>query len=150
MIEDILEQEALVIGSLMQNSERLDDCDLTPEDMSSVEHKTYLECVLSCSNNLNPFAVKEKFYVETGTRDSLLLDYANRGLQVTENQFKSYVERIKKESIKNKALSITSNLIENLNLGNTDSIGEAIGRLMGVDKAGANMIIVLMMLAVWF
>jgi len=136
MIEDILEQEALVIGSLMQNSERLDDCDLTPEDMSSVEHRTYLECILACTRNLTVFAVKEKFFTETGTQDSLLMDYANRGLQVTENQFKSYVARIKKESIKNKALTITSNLIENLNLGNTESIGEAIGKLMGVDKAG--------------
>ena len=31
-IEDILEQEALVLGSIMQNSERIDICDLTQDD----------------------------------------------------------------------------------------------------------------------
>lgn len=139
MIEDILEQESLVLGSLMQNSERIDICELTPEDFTSAEHRQYMECINECaaSNNLNVFAVKEVFVNETGVRDNLLLDYATRGLQVTENQFKQYVERIKKESLKNKALSITSELIENLNVGQVDFIGAAISKLMNIDKSGA-------------
>jgi len=139
MIEDILEQEALLIGSLMQNSERIDICDLTPEDFSSVEHRQYMECINECAaqQNLNPFAVKESFINETGVRDNLLLDYATRGLHVTEYQFKQYAERIKRESLKNKALSITSELIENLNTGKTDFIGAAISKLMNIDKSGA-------------
>jgi replicative DNA helicase len=139
MIEDILEQEALVIGSLMNNSERLDETDLTPEDFSSVEHKQYFECINQCAaeNNLNVFSVKESFVNETGVTDNLLLDYANSGLGVTINQFKQYVQRIKKESIKNKALAITSELIDGLNIGNNDSIGSAISKLMNVDKSGA-------------
>jgi replicative DNA helicase len=139
MIEDILEQEALLIGSLMQNSERIDICDLTPDDFSSAEHRQYMECINECAaqQNLNPFAVKESFINETGVRDNLLLDYATRGLHVTEYQFKQYAERIKKESLKNKALSITSELIENLNTGKTDYIGAAISKLMNIDKSGA-------------
>lgn len=139
VIEDILEQESLVLGSLMQNSERIDICELTPEDFTSAEHRQYMECINECaaSNNLNVFAVKEVFVNETGVRDNLLLDYATRGLQVTENQFKQYVERIKKESLKNKALLITSELIENLNTGKVDFIGAAISKFMNIDKSGA-------------
>ena len=139
MIEDILEQEALVLGSLMQNSERIDICDLTPDDFSSAEHRQYMDCINKCaaSSNLNAFSAKEMFFNETGVRDNLLLDYATRGLHVTENQFKQYVQRIKKESMKNKALKITSNLIENLNAGNIDSIGSAISDFMNIDKSGA-------------
>lgn len=139
MIEDILEQEALLLGSLMQNSERIDICELSPDDFSSAEHRQYMECINECAalQQLNPFAVKELFAKETGVKDSLILDYATRGIYVSETQFKQYADRIKKESLKNKALSITSELIENLNTGNTDFIGAAISKLMNVDKSGA-------------
>lgn len=137
MNNDILEQESLVIGVLLNNADLFTECDLQPSDFSSVEHRQYYECVqkAAAKNNLNPFEAREIFRNETGVGSDLMLDYSTSSLWVKREQFLSFVERIKKESHKNKALMITSDLIENLHKGNTDYIGEAISNLMNVNKA---------------
>ena len=137
MNKDILEQESLVIGVLLNNADLFTECDLQPSDFSSTEHRQYYECVqkAAAKNNLNPFEAREIFRNETGVNNDLMLDYSTSSLWVKREQFLSFVERIKKESHKNKALMITSNLIENLQKGNTDFIGEAISNLMNVNKA---------------
>ena len=137
MSNDILEQESLVIGVLLNNADLFTECDLQPSDFSSVEHRQYYECVqkAAAKNNLNPFEAREIFRNETGVGSDLMLDYSTNSLWVKREQFLSFVERIKKESHKNKALMITSDLIENLQKGNTDYIGEAISNLMNVNKA---------------
>lgn len=137
MKNDILEQESLVIGVLLNNADLFTECDLQPSDFSSVEHRQYYECVqkAAAKNNLNPFEAREIFRNETGVNSDLMLDYSTSSLWVKRDQFLSFVERIKKESHKNKALMITSELIENLHKGNTDYIGEAISNLMNVNKA---------------
>lgn len=137
MIEDILEQEALIIGSLLVSPERFSDCDLQPSDFSSYEHKQYFEAMLIClaKNNLTAFSAREVFRAETGATMDCMLDYSGRGMHVGKTQFDIYVERIKKESHKNKALRIASQLIDNLNTGNVDSIGEAISDFMSINKA---------------
>lgn len=141
MIEDILEQEALVIGAILSEPSMLDDCSLTPDDFNSVEHKTYFKCIQRCAAKkdemLNAFSVREMFRVETGTSQDNLLDYQFRGAKVSAGFFDSYVKRIKKQSLTNKAFKITSDLIECLNQGNTESIGEAVSRLMNIDKSDA-------------
>ena len=108
MIEDIIEQEALVIGAILADPSMLDDCSLTPDDFSSVEHKTYFKCVQMCAAKkdemLNAFAVREMFRNETGTDQDNLLDYQFRGAKVSAGFFESYVNRIKKQSLTNKAL----------------------------------------------
>lgn len=137
MNKDILEQESLVIGVLLNNADLFTECDLQPSDFTSVEHRQYYECVqkAAAKNNLNPFEAREIFRNETGVNNDLMLDYSTSSLWVKREQFLSFVERIKKESHKNKALMITSDLIENLQKGNTDFIGEAISNLMNVNKA---------------
>lgn len=137
MKKDILEQESLVIGVLLNNADLFTECDLQPSDFTSVEHRQYYECVqkAAAKNNLNPFEAREIFRNETGVNNDLMLDYSTSSLWVKREQFLSFVERIKKESHKNKALMITSDLIENLQKGNTDFIGEAISNLMNVNKA---------------
>lgn len=137
MNKDILEQESLVIGVLLNNADLFTECDLQPSDFTSVEHRQYYECVqkAAAKNNLNPFEAREIFRNETGVNNDLMLDYSTSSLWVKREQFLSFVERIKKESHKNKALMITSDLIENLHKGNTDYIGEAISNLMNVNKA---------------
>lgn len=42
MNQDILEQESLVIGALLHSAELFTECDLQPNDFSSVEHRQYL------------------------------------------------------------------------------------------------------------
>lgn len=137
MNQDILEQESLVIGALLHSAELFTECDLQPDDFSSVEHRQYFECVqkAAAKNNLNAFEAREIFRNETGVTSDLMLDYSTRSLWVKRDQFLSFVDRIKKESHKNKALMITSDLIEQLHQGNTDSIGAAISDLMNVNKA---------------
>lgn len=139
MIEDIIEQEALVIGAILAEPSMLDDCSLTPDDFSSVEHKTYFKCVQMCAAKkdemLNAFAVREMFRNETGTDQDNLLDYQFRGAKVSAGFFESYVNRIKKQSLTNKAFQITSDLIENLNQGNVEFIGDAVSKLMNIDKS---------------
>lgn len=137
MIEDILEQECLVIGTLLNNPGKFSDCDLQPSDFSSYEHRQYFEAMLVClaKNDLNAFTAREVFRAETGSSNDCMLDYTQRGAYVSDNQFLSYVERIKKESHKNKALRITSKLIDDLNMGNVDSIGEAVSEFMNINKA---------------
>ena len=137
MNKDILEQESLVIGVLLNNADLFTECDLQPSDFTSSEHRQYYECVqkAAAKNNLNPFEAREIFRNETGVNNDLMLDYSTGSLWVKRDQFLSFVERIKKESHKNKALMITSDLIENLRKGNTDFIGEAISSLMNVNKA---------------
>lgn len=139
MIEDIIEQEALVIGAILAEPSMLDDCSLTPDDFSSVEHKTYFKCVQMCAAKkdemLNAFAVREMFRNETGTDQDNLLDYQFRGAKVSSGFFESYVNRIKKQSLTNKAFQITSDLIENLNQGNVEFIGDAVSKLMNIDKS---------------
>lgn len=141
MIEDIIEQEALVIGAILAEPSMLDDCSLTPDDFSSVEHKTYFKCVQMCAAKkdemLNAFAVREMFRNETGTDQDNLLDYQFRGAKVSSDFFGSYVNRIKKQSLTNKAFQITSDLIENLNQGNVEFIGDAVSKLMNIDKSDA-------------
>jgi replicative DNA helicase len=141
MIEDIFEQEALLIGSILVNPERLDDTNLTADDFTNPEHKTYFSCILSCATNkdemLNVFSVREKFRNETGTTADNLLDYSVRGASVSSYFFESYSNRIKKQSLTNKAFKITSDLIENLNQGNTDFISGAVSKLMNIDKSDA-------------
>lgn len=137
MNKDILEQESLVIGVLLNNADLFAECDLQPSDFSSVEHRQYYECVQKAAsrNKLNPFEAREIFRNETGVNNDLMLDYSSSSLWVKRDQFLNFVERIKKESHKNKAMMITSELIENLNRGNTDYIGSAISELMNIDKA---------------
>lgn len=139
MIEDIIEQEALVIGCILTTPSMLDDCSLTPDDFSSVEHKTYFKCIQQCAASkeemLNVFAVRENFRNETGTTADNLLDYSVRGAKVSPGFFESYTARIKKQSLTNKAFRITSDLIENLNQGKTDFIGDAVSKLMNIDKS---------------
>ena len=136
MISDIIEQESLVIGALLHSPELFTECDLQPNDFSSVEHRQYFECVqkAAAKNNLNAFEAREIFRAETGVTSDLMLDYSTRALWVKRDQFLSFVERIKKESHKNKALMITSDLIENLHQGNNDFIGQAISELMNINK----------------
>ena len=116
MNKDILEQESLVIGVLLNNADLFTECDLQPSDFTSTEHKQYYECVqkAAAKNNLNPFEAREIFRNETGVNNDLMLDYSTSSLWVKREQFLSFVQRIKKESHKNKALMITSDLIENL------------------------------------
>lgn len=136
MISDIMEQESLVIGALLHSPELFTECDLQPNDFSSVEHRQYFECVqkAAAKNNLNAFEAREIFRAETGVTSDLMLDYSTRALWVKRDQFLSFVDRIKKESHKNKALMITSDLIENLHQGNNDFIGQAISELMNINK----------------
>lgn len=136
-MSDILEQESLVIGVLLNNADLFTECHLQPSDFSSFEHKQYYECVqkAAAKNNLNAFEAREIFRNETGVNSDLMLDYATKSMWVKRDQFLSFVERIKKESHKNKALMITSDLIENLNMGNTNYIGEAISSLMNINRA---------------
>lgn len=139
MIEDILEQEALVIGCILATPSMLDECNLTPEDFSSVEHKTYFKCIQQCAAKkdemLNVFSVRENFRNETGTSADNLLDYSFRGAKVSSGFFESYTARIKKQSLTNKAFAITGDLIEMLNQGNTDYISDAVSKLMNIDKS---------------
>lgn len=139
MIEDILEQEALVIGCILSTPEMLDECQLTAEDFSSVEHKTYFRCIQQCAASkdemLNVFSVREFFRNETGTTADNLLDYSVKGAKVSSGFFDSYSKRIKKQSLTNKAFQITGDLIENLNQGKVDFIGEAVSKLMNIDKS---------------
>ena len=139
MIEDILEQEALVIGCILATPSMLDECSLTPEDFSSVEHKTYFKCIQHCAAKkdemLNVFSVRENFRNETGTSADNLLDYSFRGAKVSSGFFESYTARIKKQSLTNKAFAITGDLIEMLNQGNTDYISDAVSKLMNIDKS---------------
>lgn len=141
MIEDILEQEALLIGAILASPEKLDDTNLSPDDFSSQEHKTYYQCIQSCATNkdemMNVFSVREKFRNETGTTADNLLDYSVRGAAVSDYFFDAYSNRIKKQSLTNKAFRITSDLIESLNQGDTDSISAAVSKLMNVDKSDA-------------
>lgn len=137
MNKDILEQESLVIGVLLNNADLFSECDLQPSDFSSTEHRKYYECVqvAASRNKLNPFEAREIFRNDTGVNNDLMLDYSTSSLWVKREQFLNFVERIKKESHKNKAMMITSELIENLQKGNTDYIGAAISELMNIDKA---------------
>lgn len=63
MISDIIEQESLVIGALLHSPELFTECDLQPNDFSSVEHRQYFECVqkAAAKNNLNAFEAREIF-----------------------------------------------------------------------------------------
>ena len=141
MIEDILEQEALLIGAILASPEKLDNTNLSPDDFSSQEHKTYYQCIQSCATNkdemMNVFSVREKFRNETGTTADNLLDYSVRGAAVSDYFFDAYSSRIKKQSLTNKAFRITSDLIESLNQGDTDSISGAVSKLMNIDKSDA-------------
>lgn len=141
MIEDILEQEALLIGAILSSPEKLDDTNLSPEDFSSQEHKIYFQCIQACATNknemMNVFSVRERFRNETGTTADNLLDYSVRGAAVSDYFFDAYSNRIKKQSLTNKAFRITSDLIESLNQGDTDSISGAVSKLMNIDKSDA-------------
>lgn len=137
MNQDISQIEALVIGAVIQYPERFDDCQLQASDFQSVEHKQYFECILAAAakNQLNPFAVRDIFRQETGSTNDLILDYSTNALQVTSQVFPQYVELVKAHSHKSKALRIASKMIDDLNGGNIESIGEAISDLMNLDRS---------------
>ena len=137
MNQDISEIESLVIGAVIQFPERFDDCQLQASDFQSVEHRQYFECILAAAakNQLNPFAVRDIFRQETGSSNDLILEYSSRGLHVTSVIFPQYVEMIKSNSHKSKALRIASQMIDDLNAGSMESIGSAISSLMNLDRS---------------
>ena len=143
MIEDIFEQEALVIGYVMNNPEAIDEIELIAENFTRTEHKIYYQCIIECATNsaksLNVFSVREQFLQETGSQGDSLLDYsANAARNISSTvQFKSYAERIKKQSLITKADKIANELKEKLNIGDTDGIAKAVSDLMRIDKSEA-------------
>lgn len=145
MNHDVLEQEALLIGALLVSPELLVELELKESDFGAVDYQMYYSAISSVAKSdvgASVFSVDEYIKNSTGIshRDVLMqlsLEGANQ-VRYYSAQLASYAKRIKKESVSRAAYAITSALIDNLNAGNPDYIGQAVNELMNIDSADMN------------